>query len=161
MISDKPRTRFRVAHAARVLVSAARQNEFFFVKHPPKVHEVWSPSPAPGALPGDKSRPPQCFLSLSLRAAVAGLLIAHFLVIAAMEASPAFHEWIHQDADHDDHDCAVTLFAHGSVDASAPPVLAVQFVQVEVSDSVPVRTEHVPCCHLLGSLLEHAPPLIS
>lgn len=41
-----------------------------------------------------------------------------------MVAVPALHAIIHPDANDADHECAVTLFAHGQVDAAAtvPPV---------------------------------------
>jgi hypothetical protein len=32
---------------------------------------------------------------------------------------PQLHEWLHPDADHEDHDCAVTLFASGGIHLAA------------------------------------------
>lgn len=48
---------------------------------------------------------------------VAGLLVAVVLLLDAMAACPALHELIHHDADTPGHHCAVTMFAHGQVDA--------------------------------------------
>lgn len=58
---------------------------------------------------------------------VAGLLVAAVLAVVAMAASPRLHEEAHEDADHADHECAVTLFASGSAadQVEAPPVLPI------------------------------------
>jgi hypothetical protein len=49
--------------------------------------------------------------------ALAALLVGLILLLNAMAACPALHELIHKDADHADHQCAVTMFAHGKVDS--------------------------------------------
>ncbi len=60
------------------------------------------------------------------RLAMAGLLLASWLVTTAMAASPALHEYFHHDAGSPDHQCAVTLFTHGQLmTADTAPVLAV------------------------------------
>lgn len=41
------------------------------------------------------------------------------LLLNAMAASPSLHEWFHHDADSPEHQCAVTMFAHGKVDCTA------------------------------------------
>jgi len=43
------------------------------------------------------------------------LLMALLLILNVMAAVPALHELVHRDADQADHQCAVTLFAHGNV----------------------------------------------
>jgi hypothetical protein len=60
-----------------------------------------------------------------------GLLVAFVVLLNAMAALPALHELFHADADRADHQCAVTLFAHGQMDAAdvavaviVPPVVA-------------------------------------
>jgi hypothetical protein len=57
------------------------------------------------------------------RAVVASLLCGLVLLLNAMAASPTLHEWFHSDAGHPGHQCAVTLFAHGQVDAAAVDIL--------------------------------------
>ena len=47
--------------------------------------------------------------------ALAALLVGVVLLLDAMAACPALHEMIHHDAGKEDHDCAVTMFAHGKV----------------------------------------------
>jgi hypothetical protein len=44
------------------------------------------------------------------------------LLLNLMAASPSLHEYFHADAGKADHHCAVTLFAHGQVDAPAVDV---------------------------------------
>lgn len=45
---------------------------------------------------------------------LAGILAALVLTLAALAASPTAHGELHRDSGHPDHDCAVTLFAHGA-----------------------------------------------
>jgi len=56
------------------------------------------------------------------KAAFALLLIGLVLLLNAMASAPALHELIHHDASQADHQCAVTLFAHGKVDSAGPAV---------------------------------------
>jgi hypothetical protein len=94
-----------------------------------------------------------------LQRTLAGGLIAAFLIVLAMEACPAFHEFIHNDAGADDHECAVTLFQSGACHSA--PVLA--FVVGDISPlcffEVPaVAGQWVPGIFLTRNILEHAPP---
>lgn len=59
------------------------------------------------------------------RPTVASLLLGCLLTVQAMAAFPALHALVHPDADDPAHECAVTLFCHGQVDASpsAVPIL--------------------------------------
>ena len=45
------------------------------------------------------------------------------LLLAILAADPAAHRWLHADSDHEDHSCAVVLFAHGLTSALAAVVL--------------------------------------
>ena len=47
--------------------------------------------------------------------AISGLLLVSWLVITAMAACPALHEYFHHDAGSPDHQCAATLFTHGQL----------------------------------------------
>ena len=57
-----------------------------------------------------------------LRAAALGqLLLLGFILWLAADREA--HEWFHPDADKADHDCAITLLAHGKTDVTpCPPV---------------------------------------
>ena len=59
------------------------------------------------------------------KAVIASLLVCLVLLLDAMAACPALHELIHKDAGKADHDCAVTMFAHGKVDSVTVEVFAV------------------------------------
>lgn len=64
------------------------------------------------------------------RRAWAVFCLLFFLALVVFSSSPQLHKLIHPDADSADHHCAVTMLAHGKVNAPiAPPVLAV-FVPV-------------------------------
>lgn len=60
------------------------------------------------------------------QAFLAWLLAAIVLLLNAMAASPSLHKWAHADAGKAEHQCVVTLFAHGQVDSAAvaAPVVA-------------------------------------
>jgi hypothetical protein len=53
------------------------------------------------------------------RRGASALLLVLFLFLQAMAASPALHTLVHHDAADPDHECAVTLFAHGQVNFSS------------------------------------------
>jgi hypothetical protein len=42
------------------------------------------------------------------------LAVAIFWALT-LSVSPQLHEWVHPDADHEEHDCAVTLFLGGGL----------------------------------------------
>jgi hypothetical protein len=45
------------------------------------------------------------------------------LLLAILAADPSAHRWLHADSDHEDHSCAVVLFAHGLTSALAEIIL--------------------------------------
>ena len=73
------------------------------------------------------------------QAVIASVLTGIVLLLNAMAASPTLHEWFHSDAGNAQHQCAVTLFAHGQVDSAAAdvPVLAL-LALVETVPSVEI-----------------------
>jgi hypothetical protein len=56
------------------------------------------------------------------KATIGGLLIALILLLNAMAVCPALHELIHKDASNSDHECAVTIFACGTVESATVDV---------------------------------------
>jgi len=69
--------------------------------------------------------------------ALAALLVGVILFMDAMAACPALHEMIHKDAGKEDHDCAVTMFAHGKVELATVDVpVAIATVPVEATPQV-------------------------
>ena len=93
------------------------------------------------------------------RALVTGALAVAVLWAAALAASPSLHEWVHADADHEDHECAVTLFLSGAVGPAIAPLPPVAPPPLPVADFR--YREYVPR-PLVGpgvrSILEHGPP---
>ena len=79
------------------------------------------------------------------------LLIGLVLLLNAMAACPTLHELIHKDADKADHECAVTMFAHGKVDSATidVPVIAV---------SVPIETAPQIELSVFSTAIENLPP---
>ena len=68
------------------------------------------------------------------------LLAAVVLLLAVLAVCPAAHQWLHHDADHEDHECAVTLFVHGIT----TPLAAVALVLISwriISHTVPLARE--------------------
>jgi hypothetical protein len=59
------------------------------------------------------------------KAFTAALLVAVVLLLDAMAACPALHELLHQDANASNHQCVVTLFAHGQVDSATVEIAAI------------------------------------
>ena len=64
------------------------------------------------------------------------LLIFFVLLLNLLAASPALHELLHHDANHAEHQCAVTLFAHGSVATAIVDIPAT--VPLAFADSSPL-----------------------
>jgi hypothetical protein len=47
------------------------------------------------------------------------LLVGAIFWALILAVCPELHQWIHPDADHEDHDCAVTLFSNSGIDFTA------------------------------------------
>ncbi len=91
------------------------------------------------------------------KAVIASLLAGLVLILVAMAACPALHELIHRDADSAEHQCAVTLFAHGHVDSSTVEVsVVVPATSIEVTPRM-VFSVFAPAIENLPS--GRAPPL--
>jgi hypothetical protein len=92
------------------------------------------------------------------QAVIASLLAGLVLLLDAMAACPALHELIHHDAGVPEHQCVVTLFAHGQVDAATVTVVAVApAVWVEAVPPI----EFSVCSSTLENLpLGRAPPVL-
>ena len=96
-------------------------------------------------------------LSLPLRRGVALALVLAVMAGVAMAASPRLHEEAHDDADHADHECAVTLFASGGWHDAAP-VIVVAPEPVLVPDDAVVERQRIVSSFRFSGILEHAPP---
>jgi hypothetical protein len=61
----------------------------------------------------------------SLKPLASGLLVVLVLFLNALAAAPSLHEIFHADAAQAEHQCGVTLFAHGQIDSAVVEVAAV------------------------------------
>jgi hypothetical protein len=86
------------------------------------------------------------------------LCLASLLLLTALAASPALHEHIHHDAAKTDHECAVTLFAHGKIDFTSSTPVVVLIPGFEVEASLPRVAVLVAADYQL--LPGRAPPLL-
>ena len=90
------------------------------------------------------------FLANSIRPILGGLLVAVVLLLNALAASPTLHEWFHADAGQSEHQCAVTLFAHGHMDsatvevATVTPVVLVEATPLSVFFAFAPAIENLP-----------------
>ena len=91
---------------------------------------------------------------------IVSVVLAHFLAVIAMAASPNLHDLAHHDADQQTHHCAVTdMLAGGTGDGLQPQsftvaaILPHQFFSVAEFDP-----EWIAALFLTGCVLEHAPP---
>ena len=80
---------------------------------------------------------------------VLSVLLVLFLNLLA--ASPPLHEWFHADAGMANHQCAVTMFAHGQVDSPVVEVAAI--IPVSPVEFFPLTSATVP-----NALAETLPP---
>jgi hypothetical protein len=94
-----------------------------------------------------------------LLGALAGALLFQFALMLAMAAWSPLHKELHCDADQHDHQCEVTLWNSGSVDAPSPPVVPQPAVAIELPEATPMRTLAVfTATHLLGGVMAQGPP---
>jgi hypothetical protein len=91
------------------------------------------------------------------QAATAWLLIGLVLLLNAMASSPALHEWFHADAGQAEHQCAVTLFAHGQVDSSTVDVVHPAPLTLLTACVIAELPDFSPTLRLLPA--ERAPPV--
>ena len=89
------------------------------------------------------------------------LLISQLLIVAALAASPHLHQLFHNDADHGDHECIVTVMISGGADGSpVPQVLDAGTIFLKAFDFSPeIESQDVASLFLSAHVFEHAPPV--
>jgi hypothetical protein len=94
--------------------------------------------------------------------AVAGVVLSSMLLALAMAASEELHHQLHSDADHEEHDCAVTHLMSGTFgDGAGLPMLVIELLPVLIEGGEPRQGERrVQPLHLDDGVLEHAPPVL-
>ncbi len=88
---------------------------------------------------------------------MAAWLVALILMLGVLAVYPDAHELLHADAQHGDHACAVTLFAHGVSTVAA--ILALAVVSWRWVAYVVVRREFFVLAPAYIHLPGRAPPL--
>jgi hypothetical protein len=79
------------------------------------------------------------------------LLLLQMLFLLVLVACPALHHALHHDSNSSEHQCAVTLFAHGQADMSAVAAAAVIPV-------VPVAFLPLTSASVFNALVATLPP---
>lgn len=90
---------------------------------------------------------------------VTAILLASYLLVLAMAASPALHQWLHDDADEADHQCAAVTAAHGQMDRPMAEIAVVASPAPSWVQARPaIYANKVARVFLVNGVLEHAPP---
>jgi hypothetical protein len=93
------------------------------------------------------------------RPSLALLLAALVLLLNLLAASPSLHERFHSDAGHAEHQCAVTLFAHGQTDSAVVEVTAV--LPVTADEFLPLVSVSLTAAPMAMLPPGRAPPMAS
>jgi hypothetical protein len=96
---------------------------------------------------------------LTAKRRLAALLLSLIVVLQILAAVPALHSLVHDDANSPNHECAVTMFLHGQVDASASTVEIVLAPSIAVERAACFESSFVSRDILLPS--NRGPPLFS
>ena len=95
-------------------------------------------------------------LSLALCALA---LVPALLWLLTLAASPSLHELVHPDADHEDHDCAVTAFLSGGFGQVVAEPIMIRQPDLELAYFRPGETRlRIVAGPIIRSILEHGPP---
>jgi hypothetical protein len=91
--------------------------------------------------------------------ASACILALHLIAVVAMAGSPQLHSLFHHDADHHDHECAVTVMISGGSDGAIPaPILSHDFNLPASHASLIEYSYEASALCLSARIFEHAPP---
>ncbi|MGC3990440.1 MAG: hypothetical protein QM796_12310 [Chthoniobacteraceae bacterium] len=93
--------------------------------------------------------------------AISAVVCAGLFIISLLAASPQLHERLHHDADHHDHECAVTMVLDGGLHHGAPampPVVAPK--QNGVDEPTLSAGKQLAAAFLGACIFEHAPPRV-
>ena len=89
------------------------------------------------------------------------LIVAIFWALT-LSVSPQLHEWVHPDADHEDHDCAVTLFLGGGlVHSPLLPSLVTGPLILFLRQSTSPPTDILVALFAGQRISERGPPMVS
>jgi len=90
---------------------------------------------------------------------IAAVLFAAFSWTLLVSSSPQLHGYIHDDANRNDHVCAITLIASGSYEqASQPPLINAPRLDVRFAEPLSLTPAWVRPLFLNAHIFAHAPP---
>jgi hypothetical protein len=93
--------------------------------------------------------------------AVVACVLMSWIAALAMAVSPRLHEHVHEDADHDDHECVVTHLLAGDV-GDGVPLLIISVEPSALATTMKVVASPTWVCplHRKNGVLEHGPPAL-
>jgi hypothetical protein len=87
----------------------------------------------------------------TVKSVLSAFLVLQILALLALAACPALHHALHPDSNSSEHDCAVTMFAHGQV--NSPVVEVVAIIPVAPVEFLPLTSVSA-----FNALVETLPP---
>ena len=98
---------------------------------------------------------------MNRRAAIALAVLSSFLFAFVLSAAPALHEHLHSDAEHPQHECAITIVETGIETGDAPLAVAAPQAVAIFSTVAALHPVWVPAVFQDARIFEHAPPVFS
>jgi hypothetical protein len=98
---------------------------------------------------------------MNRRAAIALAALSAFLLAFVLSAAPALHEHLHSDAEHPQHECAITIVESGIETGDAPLAVAAAKAVTLFSTVPALHPVWVPALFQRARIYEHAPPALS
>ncbi len=95
--------------------------------------------------------------------AVAAFLLVQLLLAWVLAAAPALHHLVHDDCDHEDHECIVTHLLHGDISDGLPaPLIQPAPVAVAIGQAASLKpgVPFLSPLFLDDGVLVHGPPVL-
>lgn len=96
-----------------------------------------------------------------LRLALLSAALMGFVLATFMSVSPDFHEWLHQDASHSQHECLATVLHSGGCEDAAPMVVLEVFRSEVTTLGPALHPRWVESLYLRSLPLDRGPPALS
>ena len=95
-----------------------------------------------------------------LRFALFSAALAGFFMATLMAASPDLHAWMHEDADHGQHECLATTLISSACDTAAPAPVFTAFHSAFLIPIQSLRAQWAESDRLLRLPLDRGPPAL-
>ncbi|OAI43168.1 hypothetical protein AYO41_02665 [Verrucomicrobia bacterium SCGC AG-212-E04] len=91
---------------------------------------------------------------------ITAVMLAAYVLVLAMASCPSLHQWLHDDADEPDHQCAAVTASQGQIDQPAgQPAIAAAPATVWLEPRPALYALTIARLFLVTRVLEHAPPI--